>query len=287
MSRCLPVPVTPLAGAADLAMGDLHTLALVGPVPTYTLTVQASPPWAGTVQPAVPVTGCRYGTPMPLMATPLPGWDFLGWGGSGGSACDPAAAETVCFVTADCTMTALFENTLEIGVSADADWVYENALRTAYRHKAVLTVEILGGEVPGESYDIVELLEDGGAPMNFALWDDMVPKPMAAATETLTVHGRQFSPSPAGRGSHTISVTVRGQLYYQEDSASLTLTLRQLGDIDGNGAADLTDAAWLNDRINTVASPFSLRAYDLDGNGGADLTDRALLNDVVNSVPID
>ena len=293
-----PVPVMDsdgvgdFTGAAALAAGYLHSLALRGPLPTYTLTATASPPQGGTVVPVLPLTNCRYGEPLPLMATPGPGYRFAGWTGDIDSVIDPSAADTICFMTGHRSVTAAFAPIpLEIAASLDLGWVYQNtSASTMDRLKSVLTVSITSGNVDGETYAIT-VGENGGALTNFQATQPMAIVPgTPQAVSVLGGRRNTTVPSPFVGGAYqpyTLNVTVTVTPSSRSAMVNVPLVLRMLCDIDGDGAVTAADKLEMNKSLNGLATlpGIGLRELDLTGDGTTvNAEDKLILNQVLNGL---
>jgi len=65
------------------------------------------------------------------------------------------------------------------------------------------------------------------------------------------------------------------------------MTVRKLGDIDGNGGAEPGDMSLLVNRLNGMdTSGLPACAFDLDTNGGAEPGDMSLLVNILNGMPV-
>ena len=293
-NRLAPVAVGGLSSIAAATGGGYFTIVLVGPLPMYVLTITASPPEGGTVEPAAPVTDCRYGEPMALMATPQPGWAFAGWTGDIQSVMEPGAADTICFMTADCSVTANFVEAqtemLEItaAVAAGEEWVYQNTETTTDdRHISTATITLVSEATPGEVYDI-SIADDGPGSANFTLGDVTDNRSIDDTLEVEILGGRtDASTIGAGGAAYNVTLTVEGQDSGQSDTAQVQVSLLRIGDIDRDGSKTGTDKQYFNQRLNNVATPYTDRTFDLDGSGGAPTgTDKQVMNQALNNVPL-
>ncbi|MBN2581613.1 MAG: leucine-rich repeat domain-containing protein [Planctomycetes bacterium] len=100
------------------------------------------------------------------------------------------------------------------------------------------------------------------------------------------VYGSMRTDGMTNTGTLTLRVTVTGNVA-GETTVDVPITVRPLGDIDGNGGAEPTDMSALINKLNGLdTSGFPDRAFDLDSNGGAEPGDLSLLINVLNGLPL-
>ena len=172
---------------------------------------------------------------------------------------------------------------LVVAASTDFSWVYQNtAVTTADRHQSVLTVNITGGSVGGETYAIT-VGENGGAVANFQITQPVAI--VAGTPQTVDVLGGRRDLSTAG--SYTLNVTVTGTPGAQTATVNVPLALRLLGDIDGDGAVTASDKLEMNKNLNGLATlpGIGLRELDLTGDGATvNAEDKLVINQVLNGL---
>lgn len=170
---------------------------------------------------------------------------------------------------------------LQVAASLDWAWVYQNtAATTLDRHKAVLTVTITGGDLPGADY-AVALGENGGALQNF------LAQPTADPLIVNVLGGRIGSSTPSAPASRTLNVTVLDQTYGRSASADVGLALRVIGDITGDGHLNALDKAHMTAWLNGVPlSGDTVRHLDLNGDGNVNAIDKVLLTRQLNGLGI-
>ena len=88
-------------------------------------------------------------------------------------------------------------------------------------------------------------------------------------------------------GDVQLDITVTGVDVGGEGQTTATLTVRLLGDIDGNGAPEPADVSVLIMKLNGVPPPgYHDNAFDLDGNGAAEPGDVQILMNILNGLPV-
>jgi len=158
---------------------------------------------------------------------------------------------------------------------ATTGWVYCNTPTTTLnRHKGYLIVDVLEDYNSNTEYTI-DIEKIGGAgevssqpgPV-WQLWylvgGQRVDNPYGPCDLRVTVSG-----NTAGVGTATTSITVR-----------------QLGDIDGDGSVTGTDKQMMNQRLNLVETPYSDREFDLTGDETVTGTDKQVMNMVLNNAEV-
>lgn len=215
------------------------------------------------------------------------------WGGG----TDATAGVPLAGVYIDDVTVSAYSSTLEItaALPAGEDWVYQNTdVVTQNRHKAVVTVELTGGEVAGNVYKVTALAEDGGAVTNFQV--PALPITLSGATEVIDILGGNrdtTTASSVGNPFYVIEVTVTG---YEADgvtpngqvaTAEVNLTLRPLADINGDSTVDTTDKLEMNRYLNGIATAATFRELDLTGDGTTvDTSDKLQVNRVLNGIAV-
>lgn len=96
-----------------------HAVALQGPLPAYTVALNASGP--GAVACSSSLIAYSYGTPVQLVATAASGDVFTGWTCSGGMVFNPSASSTMMFVTGNTTIVASFAQPIYSASEQDAN----------------------------------------------------------------------------------------------------------------------------------------------------------------------
>jgi len=179
---------------------------------------------------------------------------------------------------------------LEIAAALDPgeDWVYQNTqTTTADRHISLLTLTLLSEASPGEGYT-VSIEDDGPGAGNFTLDPIVDNRPGEQTLTAAIVGGRAGASTPGTAGAaYTLTVTVEGHTSGQSDTADVSLALRSIGDVDGDGTPGAQDKQHFNQRLNNVATPHPDRCYDLNGSGGAPTAeDKRVLNQVLNGMSL-
>lgn len=92
------------------------------------------------------------------------------------------------------------------------------------------------------------------------------------------------TPSPAGGPPYTITVILAGGVSEQPDACNVLLTLRTLGDVNGDATVDTSDKLEINRELNGIATTATLRELDLTGDGTVDTNDKLQVNRVLNGI---
>ena len=147
-------------------------------------------------------------------------------------------------------------------------------MATADRHISVLTLTTSSD--PVENYTVT-VTERG----NFG---NVSPQSTSSALAWTIRGGRIGSSVP---GPVTLDVLARGNTSAAAAAATISLTLRALGDVNGDGAVDASDLAVLDQRLNGLyGGALAQRAFDLTGDGYVTAADRVVLNMVINGVTV-
>jgi len=167
---------------------------------------------------------------------------------------------------------------ISISAALDYSWVYQNTPGTLASplgpHKSILTVTIQNSG--GSAAFTTSLTQTGGSGA-VTVVADPGGNPLVKLIE-----GGLRSNDVAGVGSAQLHVAVTGNLG-NAGAADLAITVRRLGDINGNG--DLAGAGrnLLNLRLDQLSvGGLPDRAFDLNHDGYVDTADRVLLNKILN-----
>jgi len=179
---------------------------------------------------------------------------------------------------------ALEGNTLVTGeplaVSAllDVAWVYQNTpLITQDRHMAVLTISVDDDPNGNSQYETLVIRLSGPG--------DVTCQATADPLVWEIVGSRR---GDGAAGEVTLQVLVDGVDVGGEGATTKTLTVRLLGDVDGNGGAEPGDVQLLINELNGLPNPegIHVKAFDIDANGGAEPGDVQVLMNVLNGLPV-
>jgi len=123
-----------------------------------------------------------------------------------------------------------------------------------------------------------------------------LPITFSGATEVIDLLGGNLDTTTASSAVdpfYLIEVTVTG---YEADGVTpngqvatveVALTLRQLGDVNGDDAVDTSDKLEINRYLNGIATPATFRELDLTGDGTAvDTDDKLQVNRVLNGIAV-
>lgn len=174
---------------------------------------------------------------------------------------------------------------LEISAAVEPgqEWVYQNApATTADGHRSTVTVTLQSEAEPGEAYAVT--LDDGDPDEElFRLLPEAVTR--VGDELVLSVRGGWNDATTASTTPRTVTVTVTGQTSGQAAAAEVSLTLRLLCDVDGDGSVGGSDKQMLNNRLNGLIVPgATVRACDLSGDGSVGGSDKQMLNNRLNGV---
>jgi hypothetical protein len=174
---------------------------------------------------------------------------------------------------------------LQFTAALDCDWVYPNTPTTTQdRHKSVLSVNIISGGLAEESYSIW-IAQNHGPVADFRIDQPAAIVP-GAVTALNVLGGHRLMSTP---GSYVLNITVTGATWGQMATADVPLTLRPLGDIDGDGLVNSADKLEMNKKLNGLDTlpGITLRALDLSGDGAlVNAEDKLAINQVLNGLVV-
>ena len=277
---------------------------------TESLYTQVSPSGAGIVT----VTSTQTQPPgyIPLSvvgitASANPGYTFSNWtlttAGQGGLISSVSSSSTSLTIPqGGSTLTAFFTPSLSITAYTSTTWVYQNTPATTKdRHVVALTVRVTTDTWSNNNYTVTVTLAGSGVVTPTQTWTSgTLVAPTATASWTVSagndlsgylVGGRVNGPVTGTAnmnltGSCAVAVTVVGDVGGSA-TATVTITVRPLGDIDGSGLVDRNDLAILNNRLNAFAiAPQTDADCELSGDGHVTAADRVLLNRILNDLPV-
>jgi hypothetical protein len=201
---------------------------------------------------------------------------FVGAGGS------PAYANGSLYTIGAAGLHAFAPRPIQVTVSHDG-WVYQNTpVTTQWRHVCQLRVSIDDDPNGNSSYAVSVTANPASA--GAALIES------TAAPLVWNIRGGQAGLEPAGEV--ILDVNVAGLEHGGAGSAQTTVTVRLIGDIDGDGDVDGDDKAQMNRRLNSLSVSYPERAFnltgDLDpqGHPNIDGDDKAVMNRTLNSLSI-
>ena len=171
--------------------------------------------------------------------------------------------------------------TLAVTATLDPDyWVYQNTPETtAGRHQCLLTID-----VPSDPY--------GNTSYTTTVTQDVSSTGRVNLTATAnplvwTVAGGQRATDPAGLV--TLNITATGVEHGGSGNATAQVTVRLLGDADGDGAVTASDKLKMNKWLNGVPRlpGIALRELDLTGDGvSVNAADKLAINQVLNGLVV-
>ena len=199
-------------------------------------------------------------------------------GGPAGSAYDYLFATQVvqAVVAAVAGAAEIHPAPIALRVDQDRDFTYQNTpLITQDRHQVRLNISVLDDPNGNANYAAQVVKASGPG--------DVTIRPTADPEVWEILGGR------AGQGATgpvTLAVQVSGNQYGGEGATTCAITVRLIGDIDGDADVDGDDKAEMNRMLNSLSTPFGEQCFDLDGNGDVDGDDKAALNRMLNSLAV-
>jgi hypothetical protein len=163
--------------------------------------------------------------------------------------------------------------------SLDANWVYQNtATTTLDRHASQLTLAVADDPDAPQGYGA--LLAERGCTGR------LTPQ---ATGNPLVWSIRGARTGAATSGTAILDVMVRGNSSEHAAPATVTLALRRLGDINGDGAVTAEDKLEMNKKLNGLANlpGIGLRELDLTGDGATvTAEDKLVINQILNGLTV-
>jgi hypothetical protein len=160
--------------------------------------------------------------------------------------------------------------TMTITASLLHGWVYQNAADA--RPHDTLTVTVSSDPSADTSYSVSTSSASGPGQASFA---------STSSSSTVYVYGGL---SVTGTGSCQIQVQVTGSPAGGLGVATVTIAVRQLGDIDDNNTVNSNDLASLDTRLNGLPTGLPDYNFDLTGDGYVTTADRVLLRKILNNL---
>lgn len=182
----------------------------------------------------------------------------------------------------------VFVGQVVVSVWDQQQWCYQNTqLATSTvnplgDNACEVTVAAAGFVQPGAAYTAT--ISDGDADPG---QDQFRVGAVTEAGGELTVelHGGWVTDGGAAastKGAYTVELTIESA-HGSTVSGSVELSLRRLGDIDGDGSVGGADKQMLNNRLNgLIDAGVTYRACDLDGDGSVGGSDKIILNNMIN-----
>jgi hypothetical protein len=236
------------------------------------------------------------GNVLTVTALAAPGYLFTGWTFDANVSYDPAdvnSATTTVELLGSTTLAASFTPcTLTVTAWTSTTWVYQNTpVTTEYRHVITLAVSATdtwgndaytaavsqtGSGLVRPSTTFVDLNGNGSV-------TDTTSFAFTSTSGTLYLVGSTRTDGVSNTGSCTVTVSVSGDVGGTA-TASVTIMVRQLGDILGNQSIGVADRTALNAGI---AESSEDPVYDLLGNQSLGVADRTLLNTIIANGTVD
>jgi hypothetical protein len=211
-------------------------------------------------------------------------------------------ASTTATVNNSVTLSANFTaETLDLTVTTPSAWVYQNTPGTTFdRHVLPLAIEVVTDTWSNTTFSVsVTQIGKGVVTPTQNRTSGVLVTPAATATWSGTagglsgylVGGRVLNGlvnsvgNVALTGSCTVTVTVVGDVSGPANPVMKTLTVfvRKLGDVDGNGKIQIGDENYITQDIATGAAPTGIdpEALDVDGNGKVQVADENLITYII------
>jgi len=273
----------------------------------FTITVNPTTGGQVTVSPSTETYDLND-TPT-ITAAPNAGYKFSGWSVTGGTiTTDLNTNPATLTVNGNVTLSANFTaETFNLTAETSNTWVYQNTPATTFdRHALILTLNATdtwnnttytmtvtqdganGVVTPTltqtNSSTTVLVPPTGTAPVVWTV-------PAANTTTAYLVGGRvlnglvKSAGNVALTGNCTVTVTVVGDVSGPANpaTASVTVFVRKLGDVDGNGKIQIADENYITQYIATGQTPVGIdpAALDVDGNGKIQMADENVITGII------
>lgn len=159
-------------------------------------------------------------------------------------------------------------------VTLDRTFAYQNTpVCTAGRNCVMLTIDIAGDLNGNSSFTTLVTKTGGSADVQIVETEDPMVWQIVAGQ-----HG-------AGAvGDAVLTVNVGGNEYGGEGEVACTVTVRLIGDIDGDGLINAADKLIMNQCLNGLDTPVDKAWCDLDRDGLVNAADKLMINQVLNGL---
>ncbi len=173
-------------------------------------------------------------------------------------------------------------DTISVSVTLGDNWAYQNTPLTLANSGHMVTLQISVTDLADNiSYDVSVAKVPGSGDGEVTIQNDPLGDPL-----TKHIYGSLRTDGTAGAGPLVLEVIVTGDVA-GEQSVQVPLTVRMLGDVDGNGGPEPADVSLLLMKLNGNPPPgYSDQAFDLDANGGAEPADVSFLVSILNGLPV-
>ncbi len=164
---------------------------------------------------------------------------------------------------------------IEFTSSMDSDFVYQNTSGTNANggHKVLLTIAITNDPNGNADYTVAVVGSGAGVVEVIDTANPLVKE----------LKGSLRTDGSTGAGLCDLAITVTGTVA-GEGTGTDSITVRRLGDINGDGFVTPTDKGVLNARLNGLTVTAPTQALDINADGSVAPTDKGLLNAILNGV---
>jgi uncharacterized repeat protein (TIGR02543 family) len=290
--------------AVILGSADVTVTANYSQTP-YTVTVTQVP--GGTVAVSPSQATYTYGSTATVTATAQTGYQLAGWVVTGGTVA-PSTSPATLTVQGDVALSASFtQETFTVTATTLSNWVYQNTpVTTIDRHYLALTTHVTANTWGNTRYTATVWQSGPGVvrPSTTIVNSSGVGSVTDATSFGFTgtsgtwylVGGRVLGGGVVGStanlavtGSCTVAVSVVGDVSGPANpaTASVTLFVRRLGDVDGNAKVQAADKNDITQKIaGTPVAGVDPAAYDIDGNNKIQAADKNIITNIIAGVVI-
>lgn len=170
------------------------------------------------------------------------------------------------------------KTTIQLTADVDVDWIYQNTPATTLgRHRMVVTMHVDHDPYGNTTYIPFVAARDPEA---------AAVEPPEGDTFTWIVRG---GPQGSGPGANELTISVAGVEKGGVGAVAIAITIRPLGDINGDGVVTAEDKLEMNKFLNGLATlpGIGLRELDLTGDGETvNVDDKIILNRILNGLAV-
>ncbi len=207
------------------------------------------------------------------------GFAFVEWTGDVATVEDVTSPQTTITLESDCEVTATFRalTPLLLAPELEYGWLYQNTPETTQgRHALTLEVHVVEDDNGNTAYTAEVFQAAGDGDVEILPTDDPL---------VWQIRGSWID--QGAPGDVALGVEARGTDVGGEGYAEISLTVRPLGDADGDGYVGACDAAAVAQVLNGVEPTCgTLRSCDLDGDGYVNVMDKVIIKELLNGMPV-